>query len=322
MSSEFEEIDDAVIAEGGVGEGTTNDYDRVWGSLIAARDAQTNITAMVVDAVRGGLVVDVGMRGFIPKSQIATRNLNNLERYIGQTVEARIVDVDQEKGRVVLSERKVAEEKRALERAETISRLSKGQVVDGVVRRLTEFGAFVDIGGVDGLLHISDMSWEPISKPTDLLNVDDTIQVMILKIERGGERIALGLKQLEDDPWTVARKELKDGQIIDVTITRIQPFGAFARVMKGVEGLIPVKELSDRRVENPESVVQVGQTVTVKITEFYPRDGRMSLSIRQVARDRERQELRDYEKRQKSEHAAPTLGDLFGDVFSKLKKDE
>jgi small subunit ribosomal protein S1 len=321
MSTEFEEVDDSTIAEGGVGEGSSNDYDRVWDFLYAARDAQETLSGMVADAVRGGLVVDLGMRGFVPKSEIATRNLNNLDRYIGQSIDVKVVEADKDTNRVILSERRVANEKRAVQKAETMAGLQRDQVLEGTVRRITDFGAFVDIGGVDGLLHVSDMAWERVDKPTDIVNVGDTVTVKVLKIENNGDRISLGLKQLTDDPWNTARRELREGQHIEVEITRITQQGAFAKVMEGVEGLIPEEEMPRRREEGENAAqLEPGQTVTVKIIEFRQR-GRMALSIKQALRDKERSEVRDYMKKQREDIATPTLGDLFGDVFSKLKKD-
>jgi 4-hydroxy-3-methylbut-2-enyl diphosphate reductase len=320
-----DELDEAVIVEGGiVTEGTSSDYDRLWDSLAATRDARTNVQALVVDAVKGGLVVDIGVRGFIPKSQIASRDVGNLDRYIGQTVDAKIVEVDREKARVILSERKATEELRAAKRTELMATLEKDMVLDGVVCRVTDFGAFVDIGGVDGLLHVSDISWEGVRHPSDALKVGDEIRVKVLKLERGGEgkdRISLGLKQLEDDPWTVFRNHYGEGDIVEVEIMSTQPFGAFAKIARGVEGLIPMKELADRRIEKAEEIVKVGDKVTVRIQEIRFRERRISLSIRAVAREEERKELREYMTRQREELAAPTLGDLFGDVFSKFKKD-
>lgn len=322
MTTDFVEIDDSAIAEGGVTEGTTSDYDRVWSELQAACDAQTTVSGLVVDAVRGGLVVDLGVRGFIPKSQIATRNLNNLDRYIGQPVEAKVTEVDREGGRVVLSERKVADEKRSAQRAETLANLQVGQTVTGIVRRITDFGAFVDIGGIDGLLHVSDMSWERIEKPADLVSQDEELQLKVLKIEQDGKRISLGLKQLSDDPWTIARRELNVYDLVEVTVVRLEPFGAIVKVMDGVEGVIPNKELSEKRIEKPDEVVQIGQTLTAKLTEMRLRERRITLSVREALREGERQELRQYMNKQRAENATPTLGDLFGDVFSKLKKSE
>jgi len=325
MPSEFiEEIDDDVVVDGEVvTQGASNDYARMWDSLIAMRDEQTIVRTIVVDAIKGGLVVDLGVRGFIPKSEIATRNLTNLERFIGQTVEAKVLEADRETGRVVLSERVVANEKRAVQRAETLSKIEKGQVLEGIVRRITDFGAFVDIGGVDGLLHISDVAWENVAKVDDYVKVGDKLQVLVLKIEREGERISLGLKQLQEDPWSAVRNEIREGNLIEVTIDRVEQDGAVAKIMKGVEGFIPTSEISGRRNEEPVAPPEAGQTVTVKVLEVRFRERSIILSLRQAVRDRERSEVRDYMKKQQHvDDGPPTLGDLFGDVFSKLKKNE
>lgn len=321
MATEFMEIDDSIIAEGGIIEGTTSDYDRVWDELKSASESQTTISGLVVDAVKGGLVVDLGVRGFIPKSQIATRNLNNLERYIGQPIEVKVLEVNREKGRVLLSERKVADEQRVAQRAATMSTLEVGQVLTGTIRRITDFGAFVDIGGIDGLLHVSDMSWERVEKPADLLNIDDEVQVKILKIEREGERISLGMKQLQDDPWTILRRDYQLGDVIEVPIIRLEPFGAIVKIREGIEAVIPNKELTEKRIDHPESVVSVDQVVKAKIVEMRLRERRITLSVRELQRDNERQNLSQYMTKQKADNAVPTLGDLFGDVFNKLKKD-
>ncbi len=327
MSDEFAEdfaaeVDDSVVAEGGiVTEGASSDYDKMWDNLEESRKSQVTLSSTVVDAVKGGLVIDLGVRGFIPKSQIATRDLNDLERYIGQTVQFKISEVDKEKGRVICSERRADDEIRSAQRKELMKNLKPGQMVDGVVRRITEFGAFVDIGGIDGLLHISDISWDHVEKAEEFLQIDQQLQLKVLRVEQDGKRISLGLKQLEDDPWTAAFKQMREGSIIDVTITKLESFGAIALVMKGVEATIPTREMSERRIETPAEAVSVGQEVTAKIIEFRPRDRRMTLSIKQVARDRERNETREFMQKQKAETiATPTLGDMFGDVFSKLKK--
>jgi len=323
MSTDFQEVDDSVVAEGGLTEGSSRDYDRVWDTIYAARDNQTTLSGMVADAVRGGLVVDLGVRAFVPKSEIATRNLNNLERYIGQTLEVHVVEADKDTNRVILTERKVASEKRAARRAETLQALEKGQVLEGTVRRITEFGAFVDIGDIDGLLHVSDMAWERVENPADLVKVGEKLQVMVLKIENDGERISLGTKQLTDDPWAAVRRDLREGQMIEVTITRLVPMGAFAQLMDGVEGLIPEEEMPKHRSEEGGTpVLEPGQKLTVKILDIRLRERKITLSLKQALRDKERTEVRDYMKKQQREDVTtPTLGDLFGDVFSKLKKD-
>ena len=321
MPTDFSEDPEAMIAEGEiVTERTSNDYSRTWDALIAARDAQTTMTGMVVDAGKGGLTVDMGVRGFIPKSEIATRNLGNLDRYIGQSLDVKVVEADRDTGRLVLSERRTANEKRAAERVETLRTIERGQTVEGVVRRITDFGAFVDIGGVDGLLHISDMAWEAVESPADIVAVGQTLQLKVLKVERENERISLGLKQLGDDPWAVVRNELREGHLLDVEVLRLEPDGIVVKLFPGVEGFIPASEVADRRGGETAPDIQPGQTLNVKVLEIRLRERSIFLSLRQAARDRERHETRDYMRRQREDLAAPTLGDLFGDVFSKLKK--
>lgn len=320
MPTEFVDDPEATVAEGGiVTEQTSSDYQRVWEALTEAQAEQTNVHAMVVDASRGGLTVDLGVRGFIPKSEIATRNLNNLERYIGQTLEVRVLEADRDSGRVVLSQRKVADEKRAAQREETLRTLEKGMVVEGVVRRITDFGAFVDIGGVDGLLHISDLSWEQVEKVDDVVKVGQKLQLKVLKFEPETERISLGLKQLGDDPWAFVRKELRDGMLVEGEVRRIEPNGIVVQIARGVEGFIPGSEIADRRTEEPPQIEE-GQTVTAKILEIRLRERSIILSLRQAARDRERNETRDFMRKQREETAAPTLGDLFGDKLSRFRK--
>jgi len=321
MPTDFVDDPEAMVAEGEiVTEQTSSDYRNVWETLIEARETQCDVHAMVVDAGRGGLTVDLGVRGFIPKSEIATRNLNNLERFIGQTLEVKVVEADRESGRVVLSQRKVADEKRAAQRQETLRTLEKGMLVEGVVRRVTDFGAFVDIGGVDGLLHISDLAWEPVEKVDDVVKVGQKLQLKVLKYEPENERISLGLKQLGDDPWSFVRREMRDGMLVNGEVLRIEPNGIVVQISRGVEGFIPASEIADRRAEEPPQIAE-GQAITAKVLEIRLRERSIILSLRQAARDRERSETRDFMKKQRDDTAAPTLGDLFGDKLSRFKKD-
>ncbi|MHB0939484.1 MAG: 30S ribosomal protein S1 [Armatimonadota bacterium] len=320
MPTEFVDDPEATVAEGEiVNEQTSNDYQRVWETLTEAKDAQANVCGLVVDASRGGLTVDLGVRGFIPKSEIATRNLNNLERYIGQTLEVKVLEADRESGRVVLSHRKVADEKRAAQREELLGTLEKDMVVEGVVRRITDFGAFVDIGGIDGLLHISDLAWEQVEKVDDIVKVGQKVQVKVLKFEPDTERISLGLKQLSDDPWAFVRRELRDGMSVEGEVLRVEPNGVVVRIARGVDGFIPSSEIADRRAEE-QPHIEEGQKLTAKVLEIRLRERSIILSLRQAARDRERNETRDFMKKQRDDSAAPTLGDLFGDKLSRFKK--
>jgi ribosomal protein S1 len=288
------------------------------------KDKDEIISVLVIDAGKGGLEVSMGVRAFIPRSQIATRNLNNLERYIGQTVDVKITEVNREEGRVILSERIVADEVARKEREETMSQLRPGQIVTGKVVRIKEFGAFVDIGGVDGLLHIGDMTWEHIEKPEEAVKLGEELELKVLKIEQKKDdaRISLGLKQLTDDPWIIARNEYGEGAIVEVEIIRMATLGAVVKLMKGVEGLIPNEELYEHRNVTEEDRVQVGQKLNAKIIEFRVREHKLTLSVRTAIRDKERGQVRDFMKEQKSADTTPTLGDLFGDVLNKFKKED
>jgi small subunit ribosomal protein S1 len=332
MSSSHLELDDEIIGveEAEVADGELvaestegqTDYDNVWDKLAAVKIERANLRVLVVDASKGGLVVDLGVRAFIPKSEIATRHLGNLERYIGSTLEVKVTEVDRENGRVVLSHRHAVEEKRAARRAKTLAALERGETVEGVVRRITDFGAFVDIGGVDGLLHVSDMAWDTVKHPQDVVQVGDKVTVKVLKIEADSERISLGLKQLTDDPWRVARRDLKEGDIVEVEILRMADLGAVARVLPGIDGIIPEKEMSNRRRGDDGAPVTLepGQKVMVKIIELHYHDRRVTLSIRKAEFDKERSEVRDFMRQQRTATTSvtPTLGDLFGDVLSKF----
>jgi small subunit ribosomal protein S1 len=327
MTGDIQELEEVnpTIAEGGVvNESRSNDYEKLWQNLSDLKEKGEKISVLVIDAGKGGLEVSMGVRAFVPRSQIATKNLNNLERYIGQTIDVKITEVNREDGRVILSERIVADEIAKIEREETLSKLKPGQILTGKVVRIKEFGAFVNIGGVDGLLHIGDMTWEHIEKPEEAVKLGDELELKVLKIEQKKDdyRISLGLKQLTDDPWIVARNEYGEGTSVEVEIVRLATLGAIVRLMKGVEGLIPNEELYEHRNVTEEDRVQVGQKVTAKITEFRVREHKLTMSVRSAIRDRERGQVRDFMKEQTAANMKPTLGDLFGDVLNKFKKED
>lgn len=262
------------------------DFEKAWDRVIEAQKAGETITAMVTERVKGGLVVDLGIRGFVPASHVGSGQARNLEKYVGMMLPLKVIEVDRDRKKVVLSHRLATEEEQAARRSETLASLAEGQVRTGIVRRLTDYGAFVDVGGVDGLLHISEMSWTRIKHPSDVLKVGDEIQVMVLKANPETERISLGLRQILPDPWTEAQERYHVGDIVTGTVTRLVPFGAFVQLEGGLEGIVPNQELSLRRVVKPEEVVQVGDTVEAKITELRPEDRRLSLSVRQALEER------------------------------------
>src|SRR5205085_4684417 len=241
------------------------DFEKAWDRVIEAQTDNRTINAMVTDRVKGGLVVDLGIRGFVPASHVGSGKVRNLEKYVGMELPLKVIEVDRDRRKVVLSHKYATEEEREAQKAETLSTLAEGQVRSGVVRRITDYGAFVDIGGVDGLLHISEMSWTRIKHPSDVLKVGDEIQVMVLKTNLEQGRISLGLRQILPDPWTEARDRFQPGDVIVGTVTRLVPFGAFVQLDgSGIEGIIPNSELSTRRVNKPEEVVQVGDSVEVR----------------------------------------------------------
>lgn len=292
------------------------DFEKAWDRVIEAqRDGET-LNAMVTERVKGGLVVDLGIRGFVPASHVGTGQVRNLEKYVGLELPLKVIEVDRDRRKVVLSHRYATEEEREAQRQETLQTLAEGQVRAGVVRRITDYGAFVDIGGVDGLLHISEMSWTRVKHPSDVLKVGDEIQVMVLKTNLEQGRISLGLRQILPDPWTQAQEQFQPGQILEGQVTRLVPFGAFVQLEGGLEGIVPNNELSLRRVNKPEDVVEVGQNVHVKILEIRPEERRMTLSIRQALEE-------GYGEYQPDpDSGRVTLGDVYGDMLGGNEEEE
>jgi len=270
---------------------------------------------MVTDRVKGGLVVDLGIRGFVPASHVGSGKVRNLEKYVAQTLPLKVIEVDRDRRKVVLSHRLATEEERERDRQETLSTLAENQVRTGFVRRITDYGAFVDIGGVDGLLHISEMSWTRIKHPSDVLKVGDEIQVMVLKTNLEQGRISLGLRQILPDPWMEARERYNPGDTVQGAVTRLVPFGAFVQLDGGIEGIIPNSELSTRRVNKPEEVLQVGDHVEAKVLDIRPEERRMTLSLRQAQQQKERRELQEYERGRPPEEDRVTIGDMVGNLL-------
>ena len=285
------------------------DFEKAWDRVIEAQRQGETLHAIVTERVKGGLVVDLGIRGFVPASHVGTGKVRNLEKYVGMELPLKVIEVDRDRRKVVLSHRLATEQEREAQRHETLATLAEGQVRTGVVRRITDYGAFVDIGGVDGLLHISEMSWTRIKHPNDVLKVGDEIQVMVLKTNLEQGRISLGLRQILPDPWTEAQERYHPGNLVSGQVTRLVPFGAFVQLDGGLEGIVPNNELSLRRVNKPEDVVQVGDNVQVKILEIRPEERRMTLSIRQAM-----EETGDYGDYVPDPERV-TLGDVYGDML-------
>lgn len=292
------------------------DFEKAWDRVIEAQRAGETLTAVVNERVKGGLVVDLGIRGFVPASHVGTGQVRNLEKYVGMELPLKVIEVDRDRRKVVLSHKYATEEEREAQRQETLQTLAEGQVRQGVVRRITDYGAFVDIGGVDGLLHISEMSWTRVKHPSDVLKVGDEIQVMVLKTNLEQGRISLGLRQILPDPWTEANEKYQPGQILEGQVTRLVPFGAFVQLDSGLEGIVPNNELSLRRVNKPEDVVQVGDSVHVKILEIRPEERRMTLSIRQALEEGYGEYTPD------PDSGRVTLGDVYGGMLEQDDEEE
>lgn len=296
------------------------DFENAWDRVEKAYRDKETIKAMVSDRVKGGLVVDLGIRGFVPASHVGSGKLKNLDKFIGQSMPFKVIEVDRERRKVVLSNRLAAEEEHEEMRRQTLASLKEGQIREGIVRRITDYGAFVDLGGVDGLLHVSEMSWTRINHPTEAVKVGQKIQVMVLKLNLEQGRVSLGLRQILPDPWVEVQRLHRVGDIIPATITRLVPFGAFAAVEGGVEGIIPNAELAHKRVNKPEDVVSVGQQVEVKIMDLRPEERRMTLSLRQLQpqpeRVREEPEMRSFG--QSRAESRTTIGDIIGEQLGEF----
>lgn len=296
------------------------DYERAWLYIIQAFEENETLTAMVIDRVKGGLVVDLGMRGFLPASHVSTKNVNALDRFVGQSIKLKVIEVDRHRKRVVVSQKKAVEEERKVRRDVTVNTLEEGQIRRGVVRRVTDYGAFVDLGGIDGLLHVTEMSWSRVNHPSDVVKPGQKIDIMVLKYDPENEKISLGLKQILPDPWQHVDDFYATGDDVEGIVTRLVPFGAFVALDHGIEGIIPNTELADHRIRKPEEVVGANQRVMVKIINVRPGERRMTLSLRQVAMSDENSETSTYV--QSAPLSGMTIGDMLGNVFDEEEEFE
>lgn len=255
------------------------DFEDAWEKVQQYKQSGETIHAMVQDRVKGGLVVDLGIRGFVPASHVGTGSLkNNLDKYVGQSIPLKVIEVDKERRKVVLSNKLAVAEERDAKSAETKSSLAPNQIRHGVVRRLTNYGAFIDLGGIDGLLHISEMSWTRINDPKEILREGQELDVIVLKMDLENNRVSLGLRQILPDPWSEIKDRYKEGDVITGVVTRTVPFGAFVQVEGGVEGIIPNAELPRGRGKNQP--LMPNEEVTVKVINLRPDERKMTLSLR------------------------------------------
>jgi len=287
-----------------------------WSKLDEALETKSSVEVIVTEAVKGGIVASVfGLRGFIPASQIGLHFVEDLTQFINQILTVKVMEVDKEKNRIILSRRVILEKERREKEDEIFSKLAINQSIKGKVTRLADFGAFVDIGGgVEGLIHISDLSWERVKNPSEVVAIGDEVDVAILKIDSQNRKLSLGLKQVMRDPWFDAVAELSQGMVIKGTVSKIMSFGAFVKVKKNVEGLVHISEISDHRITNAADVLSVDQEVNVKILGIDDKTKRVSLSICQAQQDAERAEYQEFLGDNKSSFGV-TLGEKFGHLF-------
>jgi small subunit ribosomal protein S1 len=258
-------------------------YERAWNRIEQIMQRGETITGPVIEVVKGGLILDIGLRGFLPASLVELRRVRDLHPYVGQQLEAKIIELDRNRNNVVLSRRAFLEESQSEGRKKFLESLKKGERRRGTVSSIVNFGAFVDIGGgVDGLVHVSELSWKHVDHPSEVVAVGQEVDVDVLDVDLDRERVSLSLKATMEDPWREFERKHATGEVIAGSVTKLVPFGAFVRVGDGIEGLVHISELSDQHVESPEQVVQVGQQVRVKIVDVDVARRRISLSIRRV----------------------------------------
>src|SRR3954453_16638801 len=257
-------------------------FEKAWRRIEAAAESGDPVEGTVIEVVKGGLIIDLGVRGFLPASLVDIRRVANLDEFLGQKIECKVIELNRSRNNVVLSRRAVLEEERKEQRQEILDRLQPGLVVEGQISNIVDFGAFVDLNGIDGLIHISELSWSHVNHPSEILNIGDEVQVKVLDIDRDRQRISLGLKQTQEDPWQRVVDTYRVGDELEGAVTKVVAFGAFVEILDGVEGLVHISELAHHHVENPREVVDPGQEVKVKILEIDAERRRLSLSVKRV----------------------------------------
>ncbi len=260
-------------------------YERAWGRIQQVTDSGETVKGTVIEVVKGGLIVDIGLRGFLPASLVDLRRVRDLDPFVGEEIEAKVIELDRNRNNVVLSRRAYLEEEQQEQRQAFLDDLGEGEDRDGVVSSVVNFGAFVDLGGMDGLVHVSELSWQHVNHPSEVVKVGDKVRVKVLEVDRERERISLSIRQTLEDPWLVFARDNEVGSVVEGEVIKTVPFGAFVSVAEGVEGLVHVSEIAIHRVESPELELSIGQKVQAKITELDEEKRRVSLSMKQALPD-------------------------------------
>ncbi len=281
------------------------------------------IEAKVTEVVKGGLVVDVGQRGFIPASLISTDYIEDFSDYEGRVLELKVEELEPEKNRVILSRKAVEAEENEKKKAELLQSIKAGDVIEGKVARLTNFGAFIDLGGVDGLVHVSELSHEHVKSPEEVVSIGDTVKVKVRSVEQDSERVSLSIKDTLPSPFETIQEKYSEGDIVEGKVMRLASFGAFVEIGSGLQGLVHISEISHKHIGTPGEVLEPGQTVQVKILGINPEEERISLSIKAANPDEETQEASEettqhYTQPADENENNPTLGDVFGDKLKDL----
>lgn len=289
----------------------------IWDELEDTYNNEKNLEVVISDVVKGGVICNIkGIRAFIPASQLSVSFVSNLDEYKGETLKVKIIELDLNKKRVILSRREVEQKELEKRKKELLHSIKKNDRMTGTVKKLTNFGAFVDLGGIDGLIHINDLSWTKVKHPSDVVKTGDTVDVYVIDIDVNKERIALGLKDVNDDPWNNITKKYIPGQIYEGTVERFRSFGAFVLLETGIEGLVHLSEISEDRVDSPEDVLSIGDTIKVKLMDINEKGRKIRLSIKEAASDLDREELNKFND---ESEATTSLKDVFKSVLKDIE---
>jgi len=257
-------------------------FELAWKKIEGAAESGEPVAGRVIEVVKGGLILDLGVRGFLPASLVDIRRVQDLDEFLGQELSAKVIELNRSRNNVVLSRRAVLEDERKEQRQQILDRLNPGDVVEGQISNIVDFGAFVDLDGMDGLIHISELSWSHVNHPSEVLEIGQDVKVKVLDIDRERQRISLGLKQTQSDPWQQVLDTYNEGDEVEGKVTKVVTFGAFVEILPGVEGLVHISELAQHHVENPREVVSQGDEVRAKIIEVDGERRRLSLSLKRV----------------------------------------
>ncbi|SFL84731.1 small subunit ribosomal protein S1 [Gracilibacillus orientalis] len=293
--------------------------EKAWEDLQEKFENDEIIEATVRDVVKGGLVVDVGVRGFIPASLVETHYVEDFADYQDKSLTLKIVELDKEQNRIILSHRAVIEEEEQKKKGELLNTVEEGQEIEGTVQRITDFGVFVDIGGLDGLVHISQLAHTHVDKASDVVSEGDMLKVKVLSVDKENERVSLSHKATQPGPWDNIEEKIAINDVVEGTVKRLVNFGAFVEVLPGVEGLVHISQISTEHIGTPGEVLEVDQTVDVKVLDVSERDKRISLSIREIEEEKNQQEMKQYES--DDDQSGFQLGDMIGDKLNKYKDE-